>query len=192
MSFWYWLVSLLPFEWAAPDTMFFMKNALLAVLVITVLITGRPLVLEDVAALSDAILLAWYPGTEGGTAIAETILGLNNPGGKLPISFPRAEGAIPCFYHALRDRGNYVDCEGGAAYPFGFGLSYTEFEQKIVGVEGDLSKADGKVTVNVKVTNKGTVAGKDVVQFYNTPEYHDGGIDKAAVNLIGFTKTDII
>ena len=78
------------------------------------------------------------------------------------------------------------------AYPFGFGLSYTTFDQKIVGVEGDLSNADGQLNVKVKVTNTGNVAGKEVVQLYNTPEYHDGGIDKAFVNLIGFTKTDII
>ena len=126
--------------------------------VVVVLITGRPLVLEDVAAASDAILLAWYPGTEGGTAIAETILGLNNPGGKLPISFPRAEGAIPCFYHALRDRGNYVDCEGGAAYPFGFGLSYTSFSISKPVLDG------AKVTV--KVTNAGSRRGDEVVQMY--------------------------
>ena len=126
--------------------------------VVVVLITGRPLVLEDVAAASDAILLAWYPGTEGGTAIAETILGLNTPGGKLPISFPRAEGAIPCFYHALRDRGNYVDCEGGAAYPFGFGLSYTSFSISKPVLDG------AKVTV--KVTNAGPRRGDEVVQMY--------------------------
>jgi beta-glucosidase len=126
--------------------------------VVVVLITGRPLVLEDVAAASDAILLAWYPGTEGGTAIAETILGLNNPGGKLPISFPRAEGAIPCFYHALRDRGNYVDCEGGAAYPFGYGLSYTSFSISKPVLDG------AKVTV--KVTNAGSRRGDEVVQMY--------------------------
>ena len=78
------------------------------------------------------------------------------------------------------------------AYPFGFGLSYTEFEQKIVGVEGDLSNADGDLVVKVQVKNVGSVAGKDVVQLYNTPEYKDGEIDKAFVNLIGFNKSNII
>ncbi len=78
------------------------------------------------------------------------------------------------------------------AYPFGHGLSYTTFNQEILGVDGDLSKADGKLTVHVKVTNTGSVAGKEVVQLYNTPEYHDGGIDKAYVNLVGFAKSDII
>ena len=126
--------------------------------VVTVLITGRPLVLEDIVASSDAVLLAWYPGMEGGTAIAETILGLNNPGGKLTISFPRAEGAIPCFYHCMSRRANYVDCEGSAAYPFGYGLSYTKFEISKPTIAGN--------EVSVKVVNVGGVAGDDVVQMY--------------------------
>ena len=126
--------------------------------VVTVLITGRPIVLEDMAANSDAVLLAWYPGTEGGTAVAETVFGLNNPGGRLPVSFPRCEGAIPCYYHALRDRGNYVDCEGSAAYPFGYGLSYTKFEVSKPEIKGNV--------VSVEVFNAGDAAGDDVVQMY--------------------------
>ena len=126
--------------------------------VVTVLIVGRPIVLDEVRANSDAVLLAWYPGTEGGTAVAETVFGLNNPGGKLPISFPRAEGALPCYYHALRERGNYVDCEGTSAYPFGYGLSYTTFDVSKPTLKGNV--------VSAKVTNIGRVAGDDVVQMY--------------------------
>jgi len=126
--------------------------------VIAVLITGRPLVLEDIVENSDALILAWYPGTEGGMAIAETVLGLNNPGGRLPISFPRAEGAIPCYYYQLRERNNYVDCEGQAAYPFGYGLSYTTFEVSRPVLGGN--------RVTVKVANTGKVRGDDVVQLY--------------------------
>lgn len=126
--------------------------------VIAVLITGRPLVLEDIVANSDALILAWYPGTEGGMAIAETVLGLNNPGGKLPISFPRAEGALPCYYYQLRERNNYVDCEGQAAYPFGYGLSYTTFDVGRPVLNGD--------HVTVKVVNTGKMRGDDVIQLY--------------------------
>jgi len=126
--------------------------------VVTVLIMGRPIVIDEVSENSDAVLLAWYPGSEGGTAVAETVFGLNNPGGKLPISFPRSEGAIPCYYHALRDRGNYVDIAGSARYPFGYGLSYTTFaisKPKIV---------DNRVSV--EITNTGRLKGDDVVQMY--------------------------
>ena len=126
--------------------------------VVTVLVMGRPIVLDEVVENSDAVLLAWYPGTEGGTAIAETVFGFNNPGGKLPISFPRSEGAIPCYYHALRDRGNYVDVEGSARYPFGYGLSYTTFAISKPKLAGN--------RVSVEITNTGKVKGDDVVQMY--------------------------
>lgn len=74
-------------------------------------------------------------------------------------------------------------------YPYGYGLSYTTFSQEITEVKGDLSNADGKITVYVKVKNTGNVAGKEVVQLYDTAPYTAGGIDKAAVDLVGFTKT---
>ncbi len=74
-------------------------------------------------------------------------------------------------------------------YPYGHGLSYTTFSQKIAKVEGDLKSANGKVTVSVEVKNTGAVAGKEVVQLYSTPPYTKGGIEKAAVNLVGFAKT---
>ncbi len=126
--------------------------------VVTVLIIGRPIVLDEVAANSDALLLAWYPGCEGGTAIAETVFGLNNPGGKLPVSFPRSEGAIPCYYHALTPRGNYVEMPCSPLYPFGYGLSYTRFEISKPALDGN--------TVRVVVKNIGATAGDDVVQMY--------------------------
>ena len=126
--------------------------------IVTVLILGRPIVLDEVAANSDALLLAWYPGCEGGTAIAETVFGLNNPGGKLPVSFPRSEGAIPCYYHFLTPRGNYVDMPCSPLFSFGYGLSYTQF---------DISKPtlDGNI-VRFTVKNTGALAGDDVVQMY--------------------------
>jgi len=74
------------------------------------------------------------------------------------VSFPRSEGALPCYYHVLRDRGNYVDCEGSAAYPFGYGLSYTKFEVSKPKVEGNV--------VSVEVQNTGKMRGDDVVQMY--------------------------
>ena len=82
--------------------------------------------------------------------------------------------------------------DANTLYPFGYGLSYTTFEQEIVEVRGDLAAADGEITVSVRVRNTGNAAGKDVVQLYNTPEYTPGGIDKAEVNLVGFEKTDTL
>lgn len=126
--------------------------------IVTVLIMGRPLILDEVRDNSDAVLLAWYPGTEGGRAIAETVFGLNNPAGRLPVSLPRFEGALPCAYHALRRRGNYTDLPCAPLYPFGYGLSYTTFALSAPELNGN--------EVTVRVTNSGTRAGDDVVQLY--------------------------
>ena len=82
--------------------------------------------------------------------------------------------------------------DSAVVYPFGYGLSYTTFEQKIASVEGDLSAADGDVTVTVTVTNTGDTAGKDVVQLYASAPYAEDEIEKAAVNLVGFDKTDVL
>ena len=82
--------------------------------------------------------------------------------------------------------------QSATAYPFGYGLSYTTFTQTIKSVEGDLSAADGKITVTVTVKNTGDVAGKDVVQLYSTPPYKAGEVEKAAVNLVAFEKTDML
>lgn len=126
--------------------------------IVTVLIMGRPLILDEVRDNSDAVLLAWYPGTEGGAAIAETVFGLNNPGGRLPVSLPRFEGALPCSYLALRRRGNYTDMPCTPLYSFGYGLSYTTFALSAPELRGN--------EVSIRVTNTGSRAGDDVIQLY--------------------------
>ena len=101
--------------------------------VITVLVVGRPCGSEELHRRSAAVLLAWLPGQEGGPAIAETLAGTINPGGKLPISFPRSVGQIPVFYgHKVSGgrshwHGEYVDGPTSPLYPFGHGVSYTTF-----------------------------------------------------------------
>lgn len=117
------------------------------------------------------------------------------PGGKLPISFPRAEGAIPCYYHALRERGNYVDMCGSARYPFGYGLSYTTFKVSDPELDGN--------RVMVKVVNTGKVKGDDVIQMYirdvffevARPRYELKGfrrvtLEPGEVKSVGFELTD--
>ena len=81
-----------------------------------------------------------------------------------------------------------IDYDKTVQYPFGYGLSYTEFEQKM----GELEEKDGQISVDVEVTNTGDVAGKDVVEVYYNPPYTNGGIEKSSANLIEFAKTDLL
>ena len=96
---------------------------------IVVCIAGRPLDLRRASEQADALLMAWYPGARGGDAVAETILGRNNPAGRLPITIPRAEGQIPVYYNKKRPANHdYTDLTAAPLYPFGYGLSYSTFE----------------------------------------------------------------
>ena len=131
---------------------------------VIVLENGRSIDLSAECEVADAILLAWFGGEFGAKAIVETLLGKNNPAGRLPISFPADSNRIPCYYTRLP---NFFDdmFEGSRAarYPFGFGLSYTKFEYSDLCVE-KTGVTDFKVRVNVK--NIGDVDGDEVVQLY--------------------------
>ena len=153
---------------------------------ITVLIMGRPLNLLDVCACSDAVLLAWYPGMEGGTAIAETLKGDNNPSGRLPITFPDTEGQLPVYYNHLLWKKNYVDTPSYPTYRFGMGGSYTKFELSNVHVEKQEMSIDEENHVCVTVKNIGSAAGADVIQLY----LHDVkfSVARPAIELKGFRK----
>jgi beta-glucosidase len=120
----------------------------------------------------DAILEAWYPGEQGGTAIAETLFGDNNPGGRLPITWARHAGQIPNYYYIKPSgRGySYLDDDGKPMYPFGYGLSYTTFEYSDLIVPAKVSK-DGDTKVKVTVKNTGQRKGDEVVQLYLRDEY---------------------
>lgn len=138
--------------------------------VVTVLIMGRPLIIDEVVALSDAVLLAWYPGMMGGQAIAEALFGLYNPGGKLPISFPRDEGQLPVYYNSHLPRDNYIDLEGAPRFKFGFGLSYSTFVYSDLTLSSNKIKLDEQVNVSVNIKNTGKIAGDEVVQLYLTDQ----------------------
>jgi len=132
---------------------------------VVVLLTGSAVTgdwIKDV----QAILQAWYPGQEGGTAIAETLFGDNNPGGKLPFTWPRYVGQLPLYYnHKPTGRTyDYVDMPGTPLFAFGHGLSYTRFEYDDLSTKVDEERAE--VTVSFSVTNVGQVAGDEVVQLY--------------------------
>jgi beta-glucosidase len=144
--------------------------------IITVVMNGRPLVLNDVHENSNAILEAWWLGTQAGNALADVILGAYNPSGKLTISFPRHEGQIPVFYAAkstgrppvegIKWNSKYLDIPNSPLYPFGFGLSYTKFEYSAVSSDKTSFGPEESLQVSVTVKNTGNYDGEEVVQLY--------------------------
>jgi beta-glucosidase len=126
--------------------------------IVTTLIQGRPYDLTLVEELSDAVLIGWFPGQEGGTAIAKTILGENNPSGKLSVTYPRNSTQLPVYYYQ-RDaskQDDYYDLSGTPLHEFGTGLSYTTFAYDALNTKW----AVDKLHVSVKVRNEGSVTGQ--------------------------------
>ncbi len=144
--------------------------------VVLVLINGRPLSVNWADKFVPAILEAWYPGSKGGTAVADILFGDYNPGGKLTVTFPKTVGQIPfnfpCKPASQIDGGKNPGADGnmsrinGALYPFGYGLSYTTFEYSDLEISPKVITPDQKATVRLKVTNTGKRAGDEVVQLY--------------------------
>jgi beta-glucosidase len=140
--------------------------------VAVVLITGRPYTLSMLAESANAILEAWLPGEEGGTAVAEVLFGDVNPGGKLPITFPRSVGQVPIFYNS-KPAGtkshwyeDYVSEKVAPLYPFGHGLSYTDFEYRDLMIGPEQVHSGEHVDISLAIENVGQVAGEEVVQLY--------------------------
>ncbi len=143
-----------------------------------VAVTGKPLVVVLVGGSAitmgpwldrvDAVLDVWYPGEEGGHAVAEVLFGDADPGGRLPITFPVAEGQLPLVYdHLPTGRGDdYLDLTGHPLFPFGFGLSYTTFEYSALAIEPLVMGPHGTALVRCRVRNTGSRAGDEVVQLY--------------------------
>jgi beta-glucosidase len=135
--------------------------------VVMVLINGRPLTINRIAAEVPVILEAWYPGQAGGTAVAEALFGDTNPGGKLTVTWPRSVGQIPCFYnHKPSARRGYLFTENTPLFPFGFGLSYTTFVYKNLRLNKPEITKEENAVVSVDVTNTGKRAGDEIVQLY--------------------------
>jgi beta-glucosidase len=143
---------------------------------VVVLMNGRPLTLGWVADNAPALLETWFPGTEGGNAVADVLFGKVNPGGKLPMSFPRDVGQIPISYNELptgrpydpnnKYTSKYLDVPNTPQYPFGYGLSYTTFALSNLRLSAGSVSASGTLTVSADLTNTGSVAGDDVAQLY--------------------------
>ena len=144
--------------------------------VVLVLINGRPLSINWADEHIPAILEAWYPGSHGGTAVADVILGDYNPGGKLTVTFPRTVGQIPfnfpCKPNSQVDGGNGVGPQGrqsrvhGALYDFGYGLSYTTFEYSSLKLSSKTISPSDSVEVSFTLRNTGSRKGDEVVQLY--------------------------
>ena len=145
---------------------------------VLVLMNGRPLSIDVQQQQADAVLETWFSGTEGGNAIADVLFGDYNPSGKLPITFPRSVGQIPTYYSHLSigrpftpgKPGNYTsqyfDEGNSPLYPFGYGLSYTDFSLSDVRLSAKTLKPGATLTASVTVTNTGKRAGETVVQLY--------------------------
>ncbi len=135
--------------------------------VVLVLENGRPLTIGWAKEHVPAILEAWYPGEMGGTAIAETLFGQNNPGGHLTITFPRSVGDLPVYYNSDPSRKiGYVDDNGKPLFPFGYGLSYTTFRYDHLAARPPAPGSHGDIVITVDVTNTGNREGDTVAQLY--------------------------
>lgn len=159
---------------------------------------GRPYAIAEVDELLAASVVAYYPGPQGGQAVASVLFGDINPSGKLPYTIPRATGQVPLYYSQKRGSGyrrseadmfrSYIDLENSPLYPFGHGLSYTTFEYSNLTLGAETVPADGgAITISVEVRNTGELAGSEIAQFYVSQKAV--GLTRPALQLVGFART---
>jgi len=163
--------------------------------VVLVLVAGRPAASAELHERCAAVLMAWLPGQEGAAAIADALAGALNPGGKLPITYPRTSGQVPVFYgHKTSGgrshwKGDYVDSPSAPLYPFGHGLSYTTFAISDASAGPPEVPWNGTVTAQVVVTNTGGRAGDEVVQLYaRRPR---ASVTRPVLELVGFARVGL-
>jgi beta-glucosidase len=135
--------------------------------VTTILINGRPLILNEINDISQAIVEAWFPGEAGGEAILDVLFGDYNPSGKLPVSFPRSTGQLPIYYSRKPSASRTsIDGSTDPLYAFGHGLSYSTFEYSGLSISPDSLRIDRNIVVSLDVQNTGKRDGTEVVQLY--------------------------
>jgi beta-glucosidase len=160
--------------------------------VVLVLASGRPYALTRLVDRVAAIVAIWLPGETGGEALAEALFGVANPGGKLPVTFPRSAGQIPIYYAHKPSGGHtewwgdYVDERSAPLFPFGHGLSYTTFDYSNLAVDVRGAAEDGAVRVALDVRNAGDRAGDEVVQLYVKREH--ASVTRPVQELKGFRR----
>jgi beta-glucosidase len=164
--------------------------------VVVVLMNGRPLTISWLAENTPAILETWFAGSQAGNAIVDVLFGDVNPGGKLPVTFPRTVGQVPLYYNhkntgrppdpANKYTSKYLDVDWRPLFPFGYGLSYTQFKITNLSLSAQRIPVNGKLTVAVDVENTGRRAGDEVVQLY----VHDvaASITRPVKELKGFQR----
>ena len=168
--------------------------------VVLVLFNGRPLTLSWEDANVPAILDVWFAGSEAGDAIADALLGKVNPSGKLTMSFPQNVGQIPLYYNHKNTgrplnkwfskfQSNYIDVSNEPLYPFGYGLSYTNFEYSDFTLSATQLKGNQKLMATVTIKNTGAVTGKEVVQLYIRDIV--GSATRPVQELKGFQKIEL-
>ena len=160
-----------------------------------VVVGGRPYALTDVVGHVASVLHCWLPGEAGGAAIARTLFGDAAPGGKLPITVPRAVGQVPIFYNHRPSGGHshwlgdYADLPSTPLFEFGFGLSYTTFEVSDLGLDADTVDPDGGVTVRVRVENTGDRDGTETVQVY--ARHEAASLTRPVRQLVGYARVAV-
>jgi beta-glucosidase len=156
--------------------------------VVVVLYGGSAITMSRWIEKVAAVIHVWYPGQEGGRAVADVLYGDANPAGRLPITFPMSEGQLPLTYnHKPTGRGDdYVDGTGMALFPFGFGLSYTTFEYSALKVTPDSMTASARATISFRVKNTGPVVGDEVPQLYVRDVL--ASVARPVIELKGFTR----
>ena len=183
--------------------------------IVLVIQAGRPIVLENIIGEVDAVLMAWHPGTMAGPAIADVLTGAINPSGKLPVTWPKSVGQIPIYYNhkntgrparpeafvgindipigawqsSLGNDSHYLDDGFEPMYPFGYGLSYTNFEYSNLTISRDTLSQDEELKVSFELTNSGEQDGVEVVQLYI--QDHFGSITRPVKELKRFDRVSL-
>lgn len=159
--------------------------------VVVVLVAGSPVTMTSWMDQAGAILAAWYPGEQGGMAVAEALFGDYNPGGRLPVTWPVHEGQLPLVYnHKPTGRGDdYLNLTGQPLFPFGYGLSYTSFSYSDARLENPVIQTGDTAWVSLRVSNTGERAGDEVVQLYLRDEL--ASVARPVIELKGFQRVHL-
>ena len=157
--------------------------------IIVVVTGGSPLNLSEVMENADAVLFAWYPGEEGGNAVADLIFGNACPSGKLPVTFPKSVSQLPKYEDYSMKGRTYRYMEQDPLYPFGFGLSYTKFEYSNITVDKNTVTKNDSLVVSATITNKGSVESDEVIQLYVTQKID--GLECPAFSLKGYKRVHL-